>query len=936
MFLSRFLLRIWPRIPFLSLPVFAFAVFCVSTVGLADEATSIWENEPVVGDQIRFVDVISLTEEERPFQRFRFQSGADFQDCRIEARVPAMIPVEEFLVRTRVNSTHAGLRLGIRLVLPGQRDPESNGPLTTWLFGERSTNASEWQSLKVGTPSQIDAEIFRVRSRLAPVRIDTQGLYIDRVSLLSQFSTGACVIDIEPVSYGPIVLRSSSDDPVIELPSESSVAKRTGRLRVERNQVFLNGERRLLQMMPDHGESLQTIRELGINTLWTQNQDMSERPRDLSEAGIIVAVTPPHPRFDPADFSRPLNGLMPLHHQMETADIFCLGNRVLPHQLPHLLAWARLVRSSDRLLRRPILADVTASEGLASRQIDMVGIGVPSLHRCLTFGGFRNSILHKTRRASQMTLPWTWIQTESPGSMTRWRQAVGLDPLVVEPEQITMQVIAALSAGVRAIAFWKTQPFGGGQLQESEVGLVVALSSLQIQLLESWLVTGQAQTYIAVDDGRSSSRSRSGTKPKRLQSVVATSPVSLDPVKSAIPRTPDAAVISGRDGSLMIVALWDDSSHYVPGQLYARKASLIATARETSSAAQITMTDVTGLPRNAQPGGLAVTLKDLDLFGVILVSSNPEIFGEMRRRVQSVAPRAAELKCAIARLKYQRVSETCANIDQLAPQAPPSASQWLVNAARMLKYAETALQNDRFQEADRRAEGCLRALRATQNLYWTTAIRQLPTPTASPYTVAFSSLPEHWQMMATIGSAQPSDNLLPPGPFHRRHEMEQMGWTFPELTDNVYKTRSRLRDDSNHNIGFLQLAAWKPENTQAPLSTQPSTLVSLPPVVVEAGDLVELRGRVRLSTSAIPAVEEFPLMVFDSELGPEFAVRPALDADWRIFHMYRQAAVSGPLQFTLGLQGSAEVHVDLDNLVVRTVGRARGGDVKSRTALVPE
>ncbi|MCH2201611.1 MAG: hypothetical protein MK102_06560 [Fuerstiella sp.] len=914
----------------------AIIVLCVPAVSQASDATATWMDKPVVGNQMRFLGVTQLMEAERPFQRFRFQCGADFQECRIEAELPALIPVEEFLVRTRVNSTHAGLRLGVRIVLPGQTDPESNEPLTTWLFGERSTNASEWQTLKVGTPSEIDAEIFRVRSRLAPMRIDIEGLYIDRCALLAQFSGGSCVVDAEPVSYGPIVLRSASDDAGDAILSENSVPKRTGRLRVERNQVFLNGQRTLLQMMPDHGESLQTIRELGINTLWTQNQDSSERPRDLSDAGIIIAVTPPHPKFDPADFSRPLNGLMPLHHQMETADIFCLGNRVLPHQLPHLLAWARLVRSSDRILRRPILADVTASEGLASRQIDMVGIGVPSLHRYLTFGGFRNSILHKTRRASQMTLPWTWIQTESPGSMTRWRQTVGLEPLVVEPEQITMQVIAALSAGVRAIAFWKTQPFGGGQLQESESGLAVALSSLQIGLLEPWLVMGQAQSYIAVDDGRSSTRNGPGTKPMRFQAAVATSPVSLNPVESAIPRTPDAAVISGRDGSLMIVALWDDSSHYVPGQLYARKASLIATARETSSAAQITMTDVVGQPRNAQPGGLAVTLSDLDLFGVILVSSNPEIFGEMRRRVQFVAPRAAELKCAIARLKHQRVSETCANIDHVAPQAPPSASQWLVNATRMLKAAETAMQNDRFREADQQADGCLRALRAAQNLYWTTAIRQLPTPTASPYTVAFSSLPEHWQMMANIASAQPSDNLLPPGEFHHRQEMEQTGWTFPELTDNVYITRSRVRNDSQDNVGFLQLAAWKPENTQVPLSTQPSTLVNLPPVSVEAGDLVELRGQVRLSATAIRAVEEFPLMIFDSELGPEFAVRPALEADWRTFHMYRQAAVSGPLQFTLGLQGSAEVHVDLDTLVLRTVGRASSSDAKLRTARVPE
>ena len=922
MSLSRLLRQRYIRATALRHVLFcSVVVFGPFTVWAEDAATK-WLSPPVVTDQLRFDGVRLLEEQNQPFQRFRFLSAADFQTCRIEAGLPALEPVEEFTAKTRVNSTHAGIQLGVRFVLPNQIDPGSGRPLTTWLYGERSTETSAWQPLQVSVSRfDIESQLVLVRSELAPMRIDVEGLYIDRCALLSEFSRGQCVIDAEPVTYGPVVRRphraGESDD---QLRDESESQKRTGRIRLERNQVFLNQRPGFMQMMPDHGETPQQFRELGVNTVWTQDYKSLERLKELSDAGIMIAATPPHPAFDPVDFRRPLSGLLPLEKQMEMVDLIYLGTRVTPEQLPHLMAWARLVRSSDRVFRRPIMADVIGSAALASRQIDMVGIGVPSLHRNLTFGGFRNRILHTTRRASQMNLPWTWIQTESPNTMTQWRVSAGLPPLVVEPEQITMQVIAALSAGARAIAYWKTAPFGNGQLQESETGLAVALMSLHIGLLEQWLVSGQAQSYIAVDDGRTEPQNSLRQNRTRLQAAVDTSPVTVNPEESDIPRKPDGAVITGHRGSLVIVSLWDESSQFVPGHLYAREARLTATARETSSAAQITATGVIGQRRTPRPGGLGVTLKDLDQFGVILVSSSPSVFREMSRRVQQVIPQAAELRCQIARLKHQRVLSTCGDIDLWSPSTPPSASKWLKSATRMLRYAEAALQNDRFTEADRQAQGCMRALRTVQNLYWTEAIRHLPTPMASPYTVAFSSLPEHWKMMKSIESTQPSGNLLPPGEFHRQ-EMEQAGWRFPDPPDNVYSTRPQLGTDLQHNCRILQLAAWKPEPTRASLSTQPSMLVNIPPVRVEAGDIVEIRGRARRSVKSIRTVEEYPLMIFDSELGPEFAVRPALNTTWRSFHLYRQTAAMGELQISFGLKGSAEVHLDLDALTVRIVGR---------------
>jgi len=307
----------------------------------------------------------------------------------------------------------------------------------------------------------------------------------------------------------------------------------------------------------------------------------------------------------------------------------------------------------------------------------------------------------------------------------------------------------------------------------------------------------------------------------------------------------------------------------------------------------------------------------------------------MAERVDSSAPRAAEIRCWIARLKYPRVVKTCEQINRLAPNVPPSAPKNLESARRWLQNAESALNDGRFTAASRSAEHCLRLLRHVQNLYWKDAIRQLPTPTASPYTIAFSSLQEHWRMLQVIQEATPSANLLPSGTSRRPQELEESGWKFPRREKNAYVTDRDVRIDTANNTRILRFAASRRQSARAVASNMPSIVVSAPSVPVDAGDFVEIRGRVRVG-GRVNADEEYPLMIFDNDLGPEFAVRPALETSWRSFQIYRQASVSGLLQVSFALKGGADVELDLGRFSIRKVGRlAWEGGEKSGLQLQP-
>lgn len=887
----------------------------------AAQKTTNWLTEPEVATQLRFEGVTEEEERGTPFQRFRFRSAGDVQRCRIEAAVPAMLPNVEFEAVTQVNSTHAGIQLLVRLVLPNQLDPKTQRPLVTWLRGERSQSPSEWEQLRVSlTDAAITEQLVRLRTVLDPIRVNEDGMYIDRIGIQAEFGPGECVVDLQPVEYGPIVLRPNSTELDPDMNPEPALAGPVeNRLRVERNQVFLNNEPKFVRLMPYHGEPHESLDTLGVNTLWVDDYRTSDQTRILAEEGYVIAAIPPHPQFDPNDFSRPIEGLGPLDQDASVTDIWILGTRVPASEWPHVRAWAREVRSADRLRGRPLMVDVTGAESLVSRLFDVVGVGQPSIHRNLTTGQSRNRILLSSQQASRLTLPFCWIQTESPNSMTQWRSQLGLPPLVVEPEQITMQVMAALSAGARAVAYWKTKPFGQGQLSESETGLAVALANLHIDLFESWLVQGQAQSYLAVDSQPGHQQQLRGQN-QFLQNAVGSPLVSINPLEEKIPRKPDATMITGREGSLILPVMWDDSTQFVPDSLYTPEANLTVRARETASASQVTATGVRGIRRVETAGGLAVKIRGLDQFAAVLVTSDPAAFTAMAERVDYVAPRAAELRCWIARLKHPRVVQTCEQINQLAPNVPPSAAKSLENAGRWLQNAEAALNDGRFVEASRNAEQCLRVLRHVQNLYWKDAIRQLPTPTASPFTIAFSGLPEHWRMMQVVQSATPSENLVPTGTFRRPQELEERGWQFPQREKNAYLTDTDVLVDPSGNSRVLRFAASRRQNVRTVTPDLPSIVISAPAIPINAGDLVEIRGRARIG-GRVRMEEVYPLMIFDSDLGPEFAVRPALETSWRSFHLYRQASASGLLRVSFALQGGADIHLDLDSFSVRKVGQ---------------
>ena len=70
-----------------------------------------------------------------------------------------------------------------------------------------------------------------------------------------------------------------------------------------------------------------------------------------------------------------------------------------------------------------------------------------------------------------------------------------------------------------------------------------------------------------------------------------------------------------------------------------------------------------------------------------------------------------------------------------------------------------------------------------------------------------------------------------------------------------------------------------------------------------------VRGRWRKGRGAFGTTIN-PVLLFDSELGPENGLRPKLTNDWQTFELFRPISAPGVFRISLALTGPADVHLD--------------------------
>ncbi|MCA9039512.1 MAG: hypothetical protein KDA65_04100 [Planctomycetaceae bacterium] len=821
----------------------------------------------------------------------------------------------------------------LRVTLPHQTDPRTNKkPLQFYVRGEPYTNlANEWQQLTCQTDERtMNHRLQTLREDTNYPQLNLRDMYVDQLYFSCRIPTGESEFFFDELRMDPVVspatekseptgIQQASVNPSVPGPSAWNLPFE---FRLDR--LTVQGQPFFPIMIPSHNDSAASLALTGVNTVWVQDYQNYNYLQELRRSHLWATATPPY--IPPPDKSRSnAYRVSPAPFEIETLPILFwnLGARVPASEYPKLIDWKQQIYRSDQKASRPLMVDVLGEEKEISRHFTMLSSSRHPLHTSMSFDRFRDFQMQKRKQAIPGIFMSTWIQTE-PASRFLYSPRSKRYSLVVEPEQIRLQTFCALQAGCNAIGFWTTTPLASDFPGAYERRLAITDLNLELSLIDAWLARGDWHPRIipfepAIPTERLSSSNlfRSSTKL-----------VTAEEVRQQ--KQPHETVIEGRVikseeyGSLLLAVCYNQYSQYVPGPSSAENVSvIIPSVPETASAYQITPTGLKYLEREFVAGGAKVTLDRIDQTAMIVLTSNRDQVSRLEEKIAQIARRSAETGYDLGKAKLARVRTTVEMLHQQGvseAQRVPSmarAPYLLANAQSLLDQSEEFLQRGQFQDSRQQSQAALRLIRSVQFQIWhETVFPRLSTPVSSPYTIAFSSLPSHWEMIEELGRSKfdTDHNLLPLGNFETDQTVEliQSGWeNFQEEVPGI-RSGALLTKDAKEGSYSLRLAAVPAvtdDKKELPVHLEKSPIrFNTPRIPVQQGQLLYISGYLRIARPIQRCDDGF--MIYDNLGGEVRALRWYDKQDWQRFSFLRVADTDNEFQVSMELTGMGEVHVD--------------------------
>jgi hypothetical protein len=845
--------------------------------------------------------------------------GRDRPMLQLEHRLEPSRVFHELSLEVAVRSNTGGLTVWLGVTYPQAIDPATGRPIQAFVSGDIYREVGQWQTLRVATTDETMRDrLRRLRAELHHPDIDDSHAYVDRVVLTAELSPGRADVLIDDLRFGPVVPPAA--DGVIPAAvgadegrdPEFPVELTGRRLRVEGQPFFP-------RLIAHHGEPVDVFREAAFNSVWVRDFHDDALLAELRRQDLWAIATPP--RITSGDghlIGAHDVSVLPFTERTRPILAFILGTRVPPDVQQDLLSWAEQTRSADHRFERPIMVDIAGDQERAvSRRIPMPGFSRDVLHTTFSLRQYREWLRRKHLLARPGSFIWTWIQTEPTSTVAELRQAAQQTPAVVEPEQVRLQVYAAVSAGCRGLGYWTTSPLNSDAPGARERRLMLAQLNMELSLLEPLLATGVVRDPVPFTLGNSESAgnglhaptSRNG-EPGPQAGAVAAAPAAAEP--ETTPTELEAAVIRSEYGTLLLPMWYGRDAQFVPGQLAGRDATVVVHGVEqTARAFEISPTQIRVLPRQRVPGGIQVKLAVFDQTAAIVLTSNPSLISELNGRRSAFVDRYARVSLDLAQAKLDRVAAVDTDLQSLGVGLP-DGPDLLARARRHIELAVAALERSDWPAAVDQSAAAMQTLRILQRAHWEKAVRPLSSPVSSPHTVCFQTLPEHWAMVARLGRTPPAteQNLLRSGDFEDFDTMLVERWQHAQRGIDGIRANAELHPADRGGKYALRLWAFPEAGREAPaVLTRSPVSVTSPPITVHGGQIVHIGGWVRIVSPIARTLDG--VLLYDSQSGPAGAIRWTDPTNgWQRFEMIREIHESGELTITAALCGLGEIQFD--------------------------
>ena len=871
-------------------------------------------------------------------------------DCRrdgvrleLHHELPPSVPLEDLRLELGVRSNLRNLTLAVQVVFPNQIDPRSGKVMTVLVAGDGYSDPGDWKTLRVRPDRQeVSQRTKHLRAELRQMTLDLSDAYIDRVVLQTDLPSGTSGFLVDDLKWTGYV--SPRQDIVQASATESDFAPQ---IAMKLDRLLIDGRPVVLRYSPHHGEDLSRFALLGLNAVWIDDYRDAEKIRQLRSLGLWAMATPPRgTASEPGPTGQISMSLEPFNMSTDGIVGWNISTRAPASALDEVENHVRLIRSADRERNRPIFGDIGGEERAYSRVLDGVGLTRHPLQTEFELQEYRRFLSQKSQKLRPGTFVTTWIQTEVDPS--NYPAGPNGPVPVVEPEQIRQLTWSAICAGMKGIGFWKRTGFDIDAPGAREREMAIAIVNQEISLLEPWLATHSVVEYQPVpirsadivtsarpQDRRLTMTSRARELRQDAQDQAARKNISTQPTPAVGPDHVEMAIMSGPNGQLLIPLWYQDGSQFVPGQMTTSRLEItIPGIQDTATIWEVSTTQVRSLPKRAGPGGARIVLENFDQVAALMISTDPNWGRILRQQIEQIRERSASLWMQLAAEKLARVKLVDQELQRLGAGLPDSV-RLLQQADTLMALAQKGFPRPDSEPTDVLTAGytpggasyhniriwsaaTMRALRILQRAHWDQAVRGQSSPLSSPWTVSFNTLPDHWRFMRQAGSLRAMDtgpdsgsgsNLLPTGSFENTDtaQMIKEGWKhsqgdLPGIRASAELTQ--LRGDSGAS---LRLIAIPDPNQEIPVSLSGTPIsIRTPPVLLRAGDIVRITGRVRVPAPAVGSLEGVSL--YESLSGSRLHWKQT--RGWWNFGLLREVPADSELTLKLTLHGLGEARFD--------------------------
>ena len=862
---------------------------------------------------------------------------------RLEHELPRSVPIQDLALSLEYRSNRPGAILATRMVFPRQKNPSTGEVLTAWLRGDLYSKTSEWQTLRAtAKPDELRERITRLRAEFSSVSLDLNDAYIDRAILLVGLQTGTTELFIDDLRWTGYAAPQKA---IVMVSAEQTAAQQRSNIQMRLDRLIVNDRPSLLRFAPHHDETPERLRELGLNAVWINDYTDAARVANLGAAGIWSIATPPRGRVSGEDLDgTAVPSLDDFGPEYDGILGWYLGTRIPPGASKELTTQVRLIRAADRVTQRPILGDIGGLERSYSRLLDGVGLTRHPLQTAFSLHDYRQFLTQKRRLLRPGTFVTTWVQTESePHGNTL------PDPMpVIEPELIRQLAWTGLSAGARGIGYWKRTSLDDRFTGARERDLAIAITNQEISLLEPWLaswtVLEHQRIAIPVEstpeklDPDELANLNDARKRRELAKRERATSQTTQRLRQDEDNVIEMAIMTSPNGQLLIPLWYQKDAQFVPGQMASQSLDIVIPGvPDTATIWKVSTTGVQTVQRQPGSTGARVTLENFDQMATLVISTDPNWGNILRNQINQISERNARLWYELATEKLRRVQRVDAELQHMGygvpdgPQILARANSLLALAAQRLNegadnsrgvtlasfptaYAATTTTPEfvRLQ-----CQGALQSLRILQRIHWEAAVTERSSAIASPYTISFQTLPEHWRFIRRVGATHFAgyENQLPSGDFENTDTTQMIDNGWRNLQGDIEGVRAAAELASlGRQSGFaLRLLAVPDTNAGIPIALEGVPIaLETPPVPVTAGQIVHISGRVRIQ--ARPAASIEGVTVTESLTGSK--VRWKKTRGWETFELIREVQTDSDLRLRLTLHGLGEVLFDDLKVVV--------------------